>query len=79
MTDKIQSMSKGTEKLSEIVHTVEFYNQNLLKSYDRLADRVSLQEGNLYTIQIMSKDECCGTMVFYPVTCIIFNKMLIGQ
>ena len=22
---------------------------------------------------------CCGTMVFYPVTCIIFNKILIGQ
>ena len=28
-----------------------------LKSYDRLADRISLQEGNLHTIQIMSKDE----------------------
>ena len=57
MTDKIESMSKGTEKLSERIHTVEFDNQNLLKSYDRLADRVSLQEGNLHTIQIMSKDE----------------------
>ena len=22
---------------------------------------------------------CCGTTVFYPVTCIIFNKTLIGQ
>ena len=50
-------MPKGTEKLSERIHTVEFDNQNLLKSYDRLADRVSLQEGNLHTIQIMSKDE----------------------
>ena len=29
----------------------------MLKSYDRLADRVSLQDGNLHTIQIMSKDE----------------------
>ena len=22
---------------------------------------------------------CCGTIVFYPVTCIIFNKLLIIQ
>ena len=31
LTDKIQSMSKGTEKLSERTHTVEFDNQNLFK------------------------------------------------
>ena len=48
MTDKIESMSKDTEKLSERIHTVEFDNQNFLKSYDILADRVSLQEGNLH-------------------------------
>ena len=57
MTDKIESKSKGTEKLSERIHTVKFDNQNLFKSYDRLADRLSLQEGNLHTIQIMSKDK----------------------
>ena len=59
MTDKIESMSKDTEKLSERIHTVEFDNQNLLKkkSYDRLSDGVLLHEGNLHTIQIMSKDE----------------------
>ena len=57
LTDKIESMSKGTEKLSERIHTVEFDNQNLLKSYDKLADRLSLQDGNLHAIQIMSKDE----------------------
>ena len=51
MTDKIESISKGTENLSEIIHTVEFDNQNLLKSYDRLADRLSLQGGNLYAFQ----------------------------
>ena len=39
LTDKIQSMSKGAEKLSERIHTVEFNNQNLLKSYDKLADK----------------------------------------
>ena len=43
-------MSKGTEKLSGRIQSVEFDNQNLLKSYDKLADRVSLQDGNLYTI-----------------------------
>ena len=50
-------MSKDTEKLSERIHTVEFDNQNLLKRYDRLADRVSLHDVNLHAIQIMSKDE----------------------
>ena len=50
-------MSKGTEKLSERIHTVEFDNQNLLKYYHRFADRVPVQEGNLCSIQIMSKDE----------------------
>ena len=57
MTGRIESMSMGTEKLSERIHTVEFDNQNLLKSFDRLADRASHQEGNLNTIQIMSRDK----------------------
>ena len=29
----------------------------MLKSYDRLAGRVSLQDGSLHAIQMMSKDE----------------------
>ena len=33
MTDKIESMSKGVEKVSDRIHTIEFDNQNLLKSY----------------------------------------------
>ena len=57
LTDKIQSMLKGAETLSERICAVEFNNQNLLKSYDRLMDKVSLQEGNMHTIKIMSKDE----------------------
>ena len=48
---------KGTEKLAERIHNVEFDNKNLLKSYARLADKVSLQDGNLHAIQIMSKNE----------------------
>ena len=50
-------MSKGTEKLFERIYTIEFDSQEWLKSYDRLTDRVSLQKGSLYTVQIMPKDE----------------------
>ena len=50
-------MSKCTEKLSESILTVEFDYQNLLQSYDRLTDKVSLQEINLHPIQIMSNYE----------------------
>ena len=57
MTDKIKSMSKGAEKLSERIHTVKFDNQNLLKCHDRLADGTSLQDDNPHTIQVMSKNE----------------------
>ena len=32
-------MSKGTEKLSERIHTVEFDNQKLLKSHDKLTEK----------------------------------------
>ena len=56
-------MSKDTEKLSERIHTVEFDNQSLLKSGNRFADRVALQECNLHTIQIMSKDEMLSLKV----------------
>ena len=64
LTGKIQSMSmgyeilqNGTERLSEGIHTVEIDNRNLLKSYDKLSDRTSLQEGNQHAIQIIAKDE----------------------
>ena len=50
-------MSKGSEKLSEIICAIEVNNWNLLKSYDRLTDKLSLQEGNMHAIKIMSKDE----------------------
>ena len=50
-------MLKGVETLSERIHAADFNNQNLLKSYDRLTDKVSLQEGNKYAINIISKDE----------------------
>ena len=40
LTDKIKSMSKYTKKLSERIHTVEFDNQNLSKSYAKLAEKL---------------------------------------
>ena len=57
LLEMMQSLHTGNEKLSERIHIVETDNQNLLKSYGKIADRTSLQEGNLYTIQIISKDE----------------------
>ena len=50
-------MLKDAEIICERIHAVELTNRNLLKSYDRLMDKVSLQEGNMHTITIMSKDE----------------------
>ena len=56
MTDKIESMSKGVEKVSDRIHTIEFDNQNLLKSYFSLADRVSLKDSSRHAIQILFKN-----------------------
>ena len=56
LTDKIQSMPQGADKLSERIYTLEFDNQNLLKSYNKLTDRVSFLESNLYTIEAISMD-----------------------
>ena len=41
------------------VETFEYkcINWTLSKGYDRLTDRMSLQEGNMHAIKIMSKDE----------------------
>ena len=54
--DKIESIFKDTKKLSERIHTVEFDNQKLLKSY-KLADKLFLQDGNLHAIQVIHKYE----------------------
>ena len=56
LTDKIQSVSKGAETLSERIHAAEFNNQNPLKTYARLTDKVSLQGGNVCAIKIMAED-----------------------
>ena len=40
MIGKIDSISKGTRKLPERVHTVEFDIQKLSQSFDKLTDRM---------------------------------------
>ena len=57
MIDRIDFISKGTRKLSERIHAVEFDIQNLSKSFDKVADRMYLQDGNLQDIQEKPKEE----------------------
>ena len=44
------------ERLSERIHSFEIDNQNLVKSYVKLADGTSLLEGYFHVIQIISKE-----------------------
>ena len=57
MAHKTQSMTVGAETLFERIRTVESLNPTLSKGNDRLIDRMSLQEGNMHAMKIMSKDE----------------------
>ena len=50
-------MLKGAAILSERICAAALNDWNLLKNYDTLMDKVSLQEGNKHTIKIISKDE----------------------
>ena len=69
-------MSKGAEKLSERLHTVEFHNQNLLKIYNRITDKVSFQEDNMHAIQIMFKDETLSLLdEFHTLKSYVQNKV----
>ena len=62
LAHKIQSMTVGAETLFERICTVECINCTLSKGYDRLTDRMSLQEGNMHATRIMSKDETLSLM-----------------
>ena len=57
LVHKTQSTTVGVETLFERIFTVECINWTLSKGYDRLTDRMSLQEGNIHALKIMSKDE----------------------
>ena len=54
LAHKTQLMTVGAETLFERICTVECINQILSKGSDRLTDRMSLQEGNMHAIKIMS-------------------------
>ena len=57
MTGKIDSISKGTRKVPKRVHTVQFYGQKLSQSFDKVTDRMYLQDGNLHGIQNKFKED----------------------
>ena len=48
MIGKIDSISKGTRNLSERVQAVQFDIQKLSQSFDKVTDRLYLQDGNLH-------------------------------
>lgn len=50
-------MNVSTETLFERSHTVECIKWTVSKRYDRLADRMALQEGNMHAKKIISRDE----------------------
>ena len=57
MIDKIDSKPKGTGKLPERVQAVEFDIQKLSQSFDKVTDRMYLQDGNLHNIQEKLKED----------------------
>ena len=62
LTHKIQSMTVGAETLFERIQTTKCINWTLSKGYDRLIDRMSIQEGTIHAMKIMSKDEILSLM-----------------
>ena len=57
MIGKIDSLSKGTRKLPERIQAVEFDFEKLSQSFDKVTDRIYLQDGNLHDIQGQFKEE----------------------
>ena len=57
MTRNLQSMTVSAETLAERIITIECENRTLSKGYDRLIDRISIQEGTVHAMRIMSKED----------------------
>ena len=57
MTHNLQSMNVSAETLAERIITIECENRTLSKGYDRLIDRISIQEGTVHAMRIMSKED----------------------
>ena len=57
MTRNLQSVTVSAETLAERIKTIECENWTLSKGYDRLIDRISIQEGTVHAMRIMSKED----------------------
>ena len=57
MTRNLQSVTVSAETLAERIKTIECENWTLSKGYDRLIDRISIQEGTVHVMRIMSKED----------------------
>ena len=57
MIGKADSLSKSTRNLPERVQAVEFDFQKLSQSFDKVTDRIYLQDSNLHDIQGQFKEE----------------------
>ena len=57
MTRNFQSVTVSAETLAERIITIECENRTLSKGYDRLIDRISIQEGTVRAMRIMSKED----------------------
>ena len=57
MIGEIDSISKDTRNLPESVQAVEFEFQKLSQSFDKVTDRIYLQDGKLNDIQGLFKEE----------------------
>ena len=60
MTRNLQSMTVSAETLAERIKTIECENWTLSKGYDRLIDRISIQEDTVHAMRIMSKEDMVG-------------------
>ena len=57
MIRNLQSVTVSAETLAERIKTIECENWTLSKGYDRLIDRISIQEGTVHAMRIMSKED----------------------
>ena len=59
---KLQSLSVGAEILPERIQTAECINRTSSKEYERLMDRILIQEVTIYAMKIMYKGEILSLM-----------------
>lgn len=57
-----KTLQNSTDRFSEKIQTLEIDYQNLLKRFEKLADRTSFLEDNLHATQTITKDENLSLM-----------------